>query len=128
MAALPPPDEAPKDDASPDGDVISEINRRLVRGRDPLEIVLWTQIRAEVVQQDQDALDRQAARRRQIELARLEIAKGFLAVSLGTVLILYGYWLPGFLCLGAGLYSLAPDYVKEFGPRRLPRGTDDDQK
>jgi hypothetical protein len=107
-------------------DPIRDVERRLTQANDLREIALWIQIRGEILRQNEEALDRRAARQRQVERARAEIAKGFLAVSLGVYLIQSGYWIPGFLCLGAGLYSLAPDYVKQFNPLRRHSEVGDD--
>jgi hypothetical protein len=114
--ALPPSGGRRDPDPGPEPDAITSIERRLAQAEDRREIALWTQIRGEIIRQNEDALDRRAARQRGLEIVRAELAKGFLAVSVGVYLIQTGYWIPGFLCLGAGFYSLAPDYVKQFNP------------
>ena len=125
--ALPPGDGPPGRPDPTESDPVPAIERRLVEARDPREIALWTQVRGEILRQNQDVLDRQAARQQRIEGARAEIGKGFLAVAVGVLLVQQEYWIPGFLCLGAGFYSLAPDYVRQFNPWRRREGGDDDQ-
>jgi hypothetical protein len=126
--ALPPAGGDRDVTGGPETDPIRAVERRLIQADNPRDIALWIQIRGEIMRQNEEALDRRAARQQRTEAARAELAKGFFAVSLGVYLIQSGYWLAGFLCLGAGLYSLAPDYIKQFNPLRQRNEADDDQE
>ena len=128
MDALPPAGGDVDPTSGPEQDPLRAIERRIAQADDPHEIALWTQVRGEVLRQNDEVLDRRAARQLRAESARAELAKGFLAVSLGVYPIQSGYWIPGFLCLGAGLYSLAPDFVKQFNPVRRRSEDGDDSE
>ena len=128
MGAVPPSEGSQGLEIRPETDAVKAIERRLVQAQDPREIALWAEIRGEVIRHNEDALDRQATRRQRVESARADLTKSLLAVSVGVYLVQQGYWIVGFLCLGAGLYSLAPDYVRQFGPWRRRRERADDEE
>jgi hypothetical protein len=125
--ALPPSEGDPGVAGSPEADPVKAVERRLIQANDPREIALWTEVRGEVIRQNEDALDRRAARQQRLEATRADLAKSLLAISVGVYLVQQGYWIVGFLCLGAGLYSLAPDYIRQFGPRGRREQSDDEE-
>ena len=91
---------------------------RLTTATDPRDVVLWTQVRGALLQQDQ--LAKEAARRRASEnlQEKCKVAFAAGAVVLGAALAVAGFTAPGFFILGAGLFWIAPDYVKTFGRRK----------
>jgi len=124
-----PPDGGDEDLAGSAGTgPLGPFEQRLAQAEDPSEIVLWTQIRGELMRQNEEALDRQATRRRQAEIVRFEFAQTLLAVAVGVFLVQEGAWLLGMLCLGVGFYRLAPGYVRQFTPWRQSRESDNDEE
>ena len=87
---------------------------RLTTATDPRDVVLWTQVRGELLQQDQVAKD--AARRRASEhfQEKCQVAFAAGAVVLGAALAVAGFTAAGFFILGAGLFWIAPDYVTTY--------------
>jgi hypothetical protein len=98
--------------------VLTQIERRLVEANSPQEILLWTQVRGEILRQD-DILKGQEHQRK---LERLQVlfkmGLSIVAVITGTTLVVNGFPYAGLFILGAGLYGLAPDYVKDVFRRR----------
>lgn len=98
--------------------VLTQIERRLVEANSHQEILLWTQVRGEILRQD-DILKGQEHQRK---LERLQVlfkmGLSIVAVITGTTLVVNGFPYAGLFVLGAGLYGLAPDYVKDVFRRR----------
>jgi len=84
---------------------------RLTTATDPRDVVLWTQVRGELLKQDQGA--KEAEQRRASEHFQEKCKVTFAAgtVVLGAALAVAGFTAPGFFILGAGLFWMAPDYV-----------------
>ena len=87
---------------------------RLTTATDPRDVVLWTQVRGELLKQDQ--LAKEAARRRASEHFQEKCTVAFAAgaVVLGAALAVAGFTAAGFFILGAGLFWIAPDYVTTY--------------
>lgn len=98
----------------PEFDVLSGIGQRLVTAETPQEIVLWTQVRGEILKQQEEAEDRK--HRRSMEKTQLygKLILSIVAMVIGLGLISIGYPYAGLFALGAGLFWLAPDFVKSF--------------
>lgn len=94
------------------------MEERLVNAQSPAEIVLWTQIRGEILRQDEEV--REGAHRRGVTTVSvaLRAVLSLLAVAGGGYLFLHGYTYPGLFFAGAGLYQLAPKFVMQFVGRR----------
>lgn len=101
-------------DTPPDpSTALSRVEERLAKATTPEEVVLWTRIRGEIVRQNE--IIKNGEQRRFLEkiqiVRKLGLSVG--ALTIGTVLISSGLIYPGLLILGAGLYDLAPDLLKE---------------
>jgi hypothetical protein len=85
----------------------------------PNDSYAWIQARREVILQDQFVADR--AHLRRLETIGLvgKLGLSVLAIASGAGLAAEGFGLPGFLCLGAGLYGLAPNFVSAVAKRVL---------
>jgi hypothetical protein len=100
---------------------LKAIDERLAGSESPQDIILWTQVRGEILRQNEEV----ESRRHQRHLERLELYSKMLlslvAISVGVLLSKLGYVTAGFFALGAGLFWLAPDLVKtyfnKFGPK-----------
>lgn len=98
--------------------VLPAVEERLVKANSPQEIILWTQVRGEIIRQDnilKNQEHRQYLERIQV---RFKMVLSIIAVLTGAGLIVGGFPYAGLFVLGAGLYELAPDYVKGFFQRR----------
>jgi hypothetical protein len=106
---------------APDGDPIKRIEERLVNATDPREILLWTQVRSEVIRQN-DAAKGRAREERETEAARFKMGFSIFAVPVGVFLIQTGEGLGGYFSLGVGFYGLAPNFVTRFFSERGSQG------
>lgn len=92
--------------------VMEGIANRIVSANTPQELVLLTQIRGEILKQNNDAADREHRRK----MDKLQIAGKLtltgVTIALGTGLVIANFPTAGFFILGSGLFWLAPDYVK----------------
>ena len=97
---------------------MTQIERRLVEANSPQEILLWTQVRGEILRQN-DILKEQEHQRK-LEGLQVIFKMGLfiVAVITGTTLVVSGFPYAGLFVLGTGLYGLAPDYVKDVFRRR----------
>ncbi len=100
------------------------VDKRLANAKTPAEVVLWTQVRGEVLRQDEDAADRH--QRRWMERASLYATVGLslVGVSAGVILLATQHPLAGLFALGAGLYRLAPEFTRDFLTRREQKPND----
>ena len=87
---------------------------RLTTATDPRDVVLWTQVRGELLQQDQLAKDAERRRSSENFQEKCKVALAAGAVLLGAALAVAGFTAPGFFILGAGLFWVAPDYVTTY--------------
>lgn len=88
------------------------IEERLVKANSPEEILLWTQVRGEIQQQDNILKEQEHRRHLERIQVRFKMGLSIGAVAMGTGLVMGGFAYAGLFVLGAGLYGLAPDYVK----------------
>ena len=97
---------------SGEASVLSSIEERLIQADDFQEIVFWTQARKEIIRQDEEAKNQE--HQRFLEKAQVWYKMGFsvIAFVVGIGLFIGGLTYPGLLISGAGLFGVAPDYVK----------------
>jgi hypothetical protein len=93
--------------------VLAKVEERLANATTPEEIVLWTRVRAEILKQNE--LAEEGKHRRTLEKVEVASQKAVTAAALGigVGLIIIGVPEIGLFVLGAGLFKLAPDYVKK---------------
>lgn len=72
----------------------------------------WVRLRGEIIRQDESRADRKHVRRGQMLGLVAKVGLSYSGLIVGSGLVLSGFAAPGLFCLGAGLYPLAPDYVK----------------
>ena len=91
---------------------LSSIEERLIQAEDFQEIAFWTQARKAIIQQDEEAKNQE--HQRFLEKAQVWYKMGFsvIAFVVGIGLLIGGLTYPGLLISGAGLFGVAPDYVK----------------
>jgi len=97
---------------------LSQIEKRVVEANSAQEILLWTQVRGEIQRQDNFLIEQEHRRTLEKRQLLFKIGLSIGAVMVGTSLVVGGFSYVGLFVLGAGLYGLAPDYVKGFFRRR----------
>ncbi len=104
--------------------LLSSLEQRLVDSKSPQETILWTQVRGEIIRQNEESEEQN--HRRLLEKIQLIFKMGFSIITfiVGTLLVLNGFSFVGLFMIGAGLYGLAPDFVKSFF-KKHPRGKND---
>ena len=92
--------------------VLSSIEERLIQADDFQEIAFLTQARKAIIQQDEEAKNQE--HQRFLEKAQVWYKMGFsvIAFVVGIGLLIGGLTYPGLLISGAGLFGVAPDYVR----------------
>ena len=90
---------------------LKAIEDRLAGSESAQEIVLWTQVRGEILRQNNEVESQ-----RQLEKLQLfgKITLSLVAILAGIFLLKLGYATSGLFALGAGLFWLAPDLVKAY--------------
>lgn len=106
--------------------VVADIDRRLSAGT-AVEAAQWTQVRNAVIEQDQYVLDRQHQRSGELLSLRGRLGMSGGAFLVGAGLVIGGITLPGIFCLGAALYTIAPDYVMMVAKNFRTTGGDNDE-
>ncbi len=86
------------------------------------EIVILTQTRTALVQQQEYIKDREHLRKMESRELALKAGLSVTAIASGTGLVLAGFGLPGFVALGAGLYCLAPSFIDQISKRIIDGG------
>ena len=103
MPEIEPPKTTPGQVGQQDVPVLTQIERRLVEANSAQEILLWTQVRGEILHQD-DILKGQEHQRK---LERLHVifkmGLSIVAVIPGTTLVGSGFPYAGLFVLGTGL-------------------------
>lgn len=101
--------------------VLNAVGERLVKADSPQEIILWTQVRGEILRQNEEREEKKHQR----QLERIQFySKLFLsivAIVVGILLLSWGYTVAGLFSLGAGLFWLAPDLVKSVFEQFKPK-------
>lgn len=117
---LPPPSEMPADVTA-----LSRIEARLAQAQSAEDVVLWNQVRREIIRQDEIVKD--GNHRRFLEKVQVfrKLGLSVTALTIGTVLVMTGYRI-GIFLLGVALYELVLDVVGQFFPRGKGRKNEDD--
>ena len=92
--------------------VVSSIDERITQADDFQEIAFLTSVRKEIIRQDEEAKNQE--HQRFLERAQVWYKMGFsvIAFAVGIGLLIGGLTYPGLLISGAGLFGVAPDYVR----------------
>lgn len=92
--------------------VVSSIDERITQANDFQEMAFLTYVRKEIIRQDEEAKNQE--HQRFLERAQVWYKMGFsvIAFAVGIGLLIGGLTYPGLLISGAGLFGVAPDYVK----------------
>jgi hypothetical protein len=121
FSELQPASDTPADQVT----ALSRVEERIAKATSPQEAFLWTQIREEIIKQNEIAKEGDHRRLLQKILVLRRIGLSVAAFTIGVVLFSNGSTEAGLLVLGAFLYELAPDLVKEaFIGRGKGRGND----
>ena len=97
-------------------DAIERIDQRIAEST-PSEALTWIQIRDEIGKQDEYLRDRQHLRLMEKWGVVGKLGLSVIAVASGVGLAFGGFGYPAFICLGAGLYNLAPDFIADLNKR-----------
>ncbi|MFQ5630049.1 MAG: hypothetical protein ACE5I1_14880 [bacterium] len=108
------PDDDQNIDKPIDQPFLSSIEKRLIKAESAQEIILWTQVRGAIKKQNDESIEQN--HRRALEKLQLKYKLGFSigAFAVGIGLVIGGFSYAGLFIVGAGLYGLAPDFVKSF--------------
>jgi hypothetical protein len=90
------------------------IEERLLTSTDAREVVLWTGVRKEIIRQN-ESLEK-PKHKRNLETVQIYFKMSFSLVAFvtGVILLIYGFTLLAPLIIGAGLFSIAPDFVMAY--------------
>lgn len=104
---------------------LSQIEARLAESASAQDAILWTQVRGEIIRQDETRKD--GDHRRSLEKTQLlyDISRSIGALVIGTILVANGFGYAGLFILGVG-FKLAPDYLKAAFLRRGKGEKEDD--
>lgn len=115
------PDQTALDNAP----LISQIESRLVKAQSNQEAILWTQIRGEVIRQNEIVQDGHHRRFLNKFQVFRRTALSLAALTIGLLLVNRGFLTIGMFILGVGLYELAPGFIKMVWPTKDKGGNDD---
>jgi hypothetical protein len=91
---------------------LAKIEERLIKATSPEDIALWTQIRGEIIRQNELIKDNKHQRSlEKIQIIRKTSLSGII-ITIGTGLFLSGLTFPGLLIVMVTFYEIAPDYIK----------------
>lgn len=92
--------------------ILSPIDERISAAVDSRDMVLLTQVRGEIARQNEESSDREHAR--WVERTKMwwRIAGSFMAIAVGTGLLIGGFNYAGIFALGGGLFGFFPEYIK----------------
>lgn len=91
----------------------------------PVEAAQWVQIKGAVIEQDQQIAERQHHRSGEMLALKARIGMSIGAMGIGAALVIGHVTFPGLFCLGAALYTIAPDYVMMMAKNFRPGGGDE---
>jgi hypothetical protein len=110
--SLPSEKRSPSDTFFDENIALAKIEERLVEATSSEEIVLWTQIRGEVIRQNEIIKDNKHQRSLdKIQIIRKTSLSG-IAVTIGSGLIISGSTGLGMLLLAVAFYEIAPNHIK----------------
>ena len=92
---------------------LSQVEERIAKANSPQEALFWTQIRGEIIQQNETI--KEGKHKRLIQNVQIwqRIGVSVAALTIGLVLFSNGSTEAGLLVLGVFLYELVPDLVKK---------------
>ena len=97
---------------SGEASVLSSIEERLIQADNPQDIVLWTQVRAEIIRQNEESKNQEHQRSLEKAQVRYKMIFSVSAFVVGIGMLIGGLTYPGLFISGAGLFGFVPDYVK----------------
>jgi hypothetical protein len=101
--------------------LLDAVGERVVESEDLREIVIWTQVRGEIVRQNDESKGQEQQRRLEIIQLCGKLLLSLVAIGIGVLLLKWNYTVAGLFSLGVGFFWLAPDLVKavfgQFKPR-----------
>lgn len=97
-------------DALPPHHPVVAIDQQISTGT-PAEAAKWLAVRGQLLQQDEAFADHQHQRSMDRFGRIAQVALSFGALATGVGLVVSGFALPGFVCIGASLYPLAPRFI-----------------
>jgi hypothetical protein len=92
--------------------VLSSIEERLIQADNPQDIVLWTQVRAEIIRQNEESKNQEHQHSLEKAQVRYKMIFSVSAFVVGIGMLIGGLTYPGLFISGAGLFGFVPDYVK----------------
>ena len=94
--------------------VLSSIEERLIQADNSQDIILWTQVREEIILQNEEAKNQE--QRRFLEKVQVwgKMVFSVIVFVAGIGMLAGGLTEIGLFILGAGIYGVVPDYVKAF--------------
>ena len=102
---------------------LSQVDRRIVEASAE-EALKWLEVRGEILKQNESTRDREHIRRMEAWAISGKIALSAGAIASGVGLAFGGFGSPAFICLGAGLYGLAPEFINALLRRRKGGGNE----
>ncbi len=114
----PPPSQPPAFPAA--ADPLQQIDDRISKA-DPNEALALLIVRERLVTQSESQEDRRHVRSLERMNFYAKVALSFAAFAGGAGLVAGGFALPGFVCIGAGLYAIAPSFIDRVTDRVLGR-------
>jgi hypothetical protein len=105
----PPTTPVSRDDAQTKN-VISRLDDRIAEAttREMLELLY---VRDQLITQEEAQADRKHVRAFEGKNFYAKVGLSFCAFAGGVGLVATGFGLPGFVCIGAGLYAIAPSFI-----------------
>ncbi|MCE2394431.1 hypothetical protein J4G02_07560 [Candidatus Poribacteria bacterium] len=92
--------------------VLSSIEKRLIEADNPQDIVLWTQVRGEIIRQNEGAKNQKHQRSSEKRQVWYKMVFSVSAFVVGIGMLIGGLTYLGLFISGAGLFGFVPDYVK----------------
>lgn len=116
--ATPPPSPVPV--SPPATDPLQQLDDRISKA-DPDEALALLIVRERLVAQSESQEDRKHVRSLERKNFYAKVALSFTAFAGGVGMVAGGFALPGFVCIGAGLYAIAPSFIDRVTDRVLGR-------
>lgn len=92
--------------------ILSSIEERIIHADNPQDIVLWTQVRGEIMRQDEEVKNQEHQRSSEKRQVRYKMVFSVSAFVVGIGMLIGGLTYPGLFISGAGLFGFVPDYVR----------------
>lgn len=89
---------------------VSRLDERIVEAS-PREMLELLYVRDQLIRQNEAQADRNHVRTLEKKNFYAKVGLSFCAFAGGVGLVATGFGLPGFVCIGAGLYAIAPSFI-----------------